>query len=174
MMNENAEKFMGEAIKQAKRAAAKGEVPVGAVIVRDGEIISRAYNTRETGKNALCHAEIKAIHRACRKLGGWRLPGCEMYVTMEPCPMCAGAIINARIVSVYYGAYDKKAGAFGTLFDMNTFGLNHKPQIVPGVLENECSALLSSFFFELRERRKREKKERNAEKSGQSEKMTEN
>ncbi|MBR6743700.1 MAG: tRNA adenosine(34) deaminase TadA [Clostridia bacterium] len=173
-MNENAEKFMREAIRQAKRAAAKGEVPVGAVIVRDGEIISRAYNTRETGKNALCHAEIKAIHRACRKLGGWRLPGCEMYVTMEPCPMCAGAIVNARIVSVYYGAYDKKAGAFGTLFDMNAFGLNHKPEIVAGVLEEECSALLSSFFFELRERRKREKKERNAEKEKQAKEMSEN
>ena len=172
-MDGNAEKFMREAIKQAKKAAAKGEVPVGAVIVRNGEIISRAYNTRETGKNALCHAEIKAIHRACKKLGGWRLPGCEMYVTMEPCPMCAGAIINARIVSVYYGAYDKKAGAFGTLFDMNTFGLNHKPQIVPGVLENECSALLSSFFFELRERRKREKKERNAEKANKTDELTE-
>ena len=156
-MNENAEKYMREAIKQAKRAAAKGEVPVGAVIVRDGEIIARAYNTRETGKNALCHAEIKAIHRACRKLGGWRLPGCEMYVTMEPCPMCAGAIVNARIVSVYYGAFDQKAGAFGTLFDMNTFGLNHKPEIFSGILEKECSELLSSFFFELRERRKREK-----------------
>jgi tRNA(adenine34) deaminase len=164
-MNENAEKFMREAIKQAKRAAAKGEVPVGAVIVRNGEIIARAYNTRETGKDALCHAEIKAIHRACRKLGGWRLPGCEMYVTMEPCPMCAGAIINSRIVSVYYGAYDKKAGAFGTLFDMNAFGLNHRPEIVSGVLEEDCAALLSSFFSELRERRKRKKLEERAEKS---------
>jgi tRNA(adenine34) deaminase len=164
-MNENAEKFMREAIKQAKRAAAKGEVPVGAVIVRNGEIIARAYNTRETGKNALCHAEIKAIHRACRKLGGWRLPGCEMYVTMEPCPMCAGAIINSRIVSVYSGAYDKKAGAFGTLFDMNAFGLNHRPEIVSGVLEEDCAALLSSFFSELRERRKRKKLEERAEKS---------
>ena len=156
-MNENAEKFMREAIKQAKKAAAKGEVPVGAVIVRNGEIIARAYNTRETGKNALCHAEIKAIHRACRKLGGWRLPGCELYVTLEPCPMCAGAIVNSRIVSVYYGACDKKAGAFGTLFDMNGFGLNHKPEVFAGVLGEECSALLSSFFFELREQRKREK-----------------
>ena len=172
-MNENAEKFMREAIKQAKKAAAKGEVPVGAVIVRNGEIVSRAYNTRETGKNALCHAEIKAIHRACRKLGGWRLPGCEMYVTMEPCPMCAGAIVNSRIEKVYYGAYDKKAGAFGTLFDMNTFGLNHKPEIVSGLLESECAALLSSFFFELRERRKREKKERNAEKANKTDELTE-
>ena len=172
-MNENAEKFMREAIKQAKKAAAKGEVPVGAVIVRNGEIISRAYNTRETGKNALCHAEVKAIHRACKKLGGWRLPGCEMYVTMEPCPMCAGAIINARIVSVYYGAYDQKAGAFGTLFDMNTFGLNHKPEIVSGVLEKECSELLSSFFFELRERRKRKKAEEKALKDQNDDRMIE-
>ena len=167
-MNENAEKFMREAIKQAKKAAAKGEVPVGAVIVRNGEIISRAYNTRETGKNALCHAEIKAIHRACKKLGGWRLPGWEMYVTMEPCPMCAGAIINSRIVAVYYGAYDQKAGAFGTLFDMNTFGLNHKPEIFSGVMAEECAALLSSFFSDLRERRKREKAERKAEKTDET------
>ena len=157
-MNENAEKYMREAIKQAKRAAAKGEVPVGAVIVRNGEIISRAYNTRETGKNALCHAEIKAIHRACRKLGGWRLPGCELYVTLEPCPMCAGAIVNSRIEAVYYGAYDQKAGAFGTLFDMNSFGLNHKPQIYAGIMEKECASLLSSFFVALRERRKNQKR----------------
>ena len=157
-MNENAEKFMKEAIKQAKKAAAKGEVPVGAVIVRNGEIISRSYNTRETGKNALCHAEIKAIHKACKKLGGWRLPGCELYVTLEPCPMCAGAIVNARIETVYYGAYDKKAGAFGTLFDMNAFGLNHKPQIYAGLMETECATLLSSFFAELRERRKNQKR----------------
>ncbi len=153
-MNENAEKYMRAAIAQAKRAASKGEVPVGAVIVRNGEIIARAYNTRETGKNALCHAEIKAIHKACKKLGGWRLPECELYVTLEPCPMCAGAIVNSRIVSVYYGAYDKKAGAFGTLFDMNAFGLNHKPEIVSGVLEEECASLLSSFFAELRQHRK--------------------
>ncbi len=156
-MNENAEKYMKAAIAQAKRAAAKGEVPVGAVIVRDGEIIARAYNTRETDKNALCHAEIKAIRKACKKLGGWRLTRCEMYVTLEPCPMCAGAIVNSRIVSVVYGASDKKAGAFGTLFDMNDFGLNHKPEIVGGVMEEECAALLSDFFASLRERRKNEK-----------------
>lgn len=156
-MNENAEKYMKAALSQAKRAAAKGEVPVGAVIVRDGEIIARAYNTRETDKNALCHAEIKAIRKACKKLGGWRLTRCEMYVTLEPCPMCAGAIVNSRIVSVIYGASDKKAGAFGTLFDMNTFGLNHKPEIVGGVMEEECAALLSDFFAVLRERRKNEK-----------------
>ena len=164
-MNENAEKYMREALKQARLAAKKGEVPVGAVIVRDGEIIARAYNTRETGKDALCHAEIKAIHRACRKLGGWRLPRCELYVTLEPCPMCAGAIINSRIVSVYYGAHDKKAGAFGTLFDMNDFGLNHKPEIYAGILEEECSEMLSSFFAELRKRRKNTSSEKNDEKN---------
>ena len=164
-MNDNAEKYMREAIKQAKLAATKGEVPVGAVIVRDGEIIARAYNTRETGKNALCHAEIKAIHRACRKLGGWRLPRCELYVTLEPCPMCAGAIINSRIVSVYYGAYDQKAGAFGTCFDMNGFGLNHKPEIYAGVLQEECAGLLSSFFAELRKRRKSEALSKKQEKN---------
>ena len=164
-MNENAEKYMREAMKQAKLAANKGEVPVGAVIVRDGEIIARAYNTRETGKDALCHAEIKAIHRACRKLGGWRLPGCELYVTLEPCPMCAGAIINSRIVSVYYGAYDKKAGAFGTLFDMNTFGLNHKPEIYAGILEKECADMLSAFFSELRQKRKLLSQTKNQEKN---------
>ena len=164
-MNENAEKYMREAIKQAKLAARKGEVPVGAVIVRDGEIIARAYNTRETGKHALCHAEIKAIHRACRKLGGWRLPGCELYVTLEPCPMCAGAIVNARIVSVYYGAYDKKAGAFGTLFDMNGFGLNHKPEIHPGILEEDFAGLLSSFFADLRKKQKLRAISKNQEKN---------
>ncbi len=151
------EKYMKAAIKQAKLAAKKGEVPVGAVIVRDGEIIARAYNTRETDKNALCHAEIKAIRKACKKLGGWRLTRCELYVTLEPCPMCAGAIVNSRIVSVYYGASDEKAGAFGTRFDMNEMGLNHKPQIVAGVLREECASLLSDFFAELRKRKKEKK-----------------
>ena len=151
------ERFMKAAIAQAKLAAKKGEVPVGAVIVRDGEIIARAYNTRETDKNALCHAEIKAIRKACKKLGGWRLTRCELYVTLEPCPMCAGAIVNSRIVSVYYGASDQKAGAFGTRFDMNTMGLNHKPEIVGGVMEDACAKLLSDFFAELRKRKKLEK-----------------
>lgn len=157
------ERFMKAALSQAKLAAKKGEVPVGAVIVRDGEIIARAYNTRETDKNALCHAEIKAIRKACKKLGGWRLTRCELYVTLEPCPMCAGAIVNSRIVSVYYGASDKKAGAFGTLFDMNTMGLNHKPEIIGGVMEKECAGLLSDFFSELRKRKKTEKIAQKAE-----------
>lgn len=157
------ERFMKAALSQAKLAAKKGEVPVGAVIVRDGEVIARAYNTRETDKNALCHAEIKAIRKACKKLGGWRLTRCELYVTLEPCPMCAGAIVNSRIVSVYYGASDKKAGAFGTLFDMNTMGLNHKPEIIGGVMEKECAGLLSDFFSELRKRKKTEKIAQKAE-----------
>ncbi len=151
------ERFMKAAIAQARLAAKKGEVPVGAVIVRDGEIIARAYNTRETEKNALCHAEVKAIRKACEKLGGWRLTRCELYVTLEPCPMCAGAIINSRIVSVYYGAPDEKAGAFGTRFDMNEMGLNHKPHVTGGVMEADCAKLLSDFFIALRARKKAEK-----------------
>ena len=165
METRNDEFYMRRAIELALMAQEVDEVPVGAVAVRDGEIIAEAYNTRETGKNALCHAEIKAIHRACRKLGGWRLPGCELYVTLEPCPMCAGAIVNSRIVSVYYGAYDKKAGAFGTLFDMNDFGLNHKPEIYAGILEKECADMLSAFFSELRQKRKLLPRTKNQEKN---------
>ena len=118
------EKFMKEALKQAKKAASIGETPIGAVIVRDGEIIARGYNKRETKKNALLHAEIIAINKACKKLGGWRLPRCEMYVTLEPCPMCAGAIINSRIENLYFGAYDKKSGCAGSV--INLFVLSRK------------------------------------------------
>ena len=149
-MNQNPERYMAAAIAQAKCAARCGEVPVGAVIVKDGKILARAYNTRETRKNALHHAELKVIGRACEKLGGWRLPGCELYVTLEPCPMCAGAIVNARIEKVWFGAWDPKAGAFGSLFDINTCGLNHRPAVEGGVLESDCAALLSNFFLELR------------------------
>ena len=151
--------YMRQALALAEQAANMGEVPVGALVVDNasGEVISSAYNLRETNKSSTAHAEILAIEEACRKRGGWRLGGCTLYVTLEPCPMCAGAIVNSRIVSVVYGASDKKAGAFGTLFDMNTFGLNHKPQIVGGVMERECAALLSDFFAVLRERRKNEK-----------------
>lgn len=138
--------YMREAIAEAKKAAAIDEVPVGAVIVRDGEIIARAYNTRESDKNALRHAEISAIDLACGKLGGWRLPRCELYVTLEPCPMCAGAIVNSRIERVIYGAKDAKAGAFGSVLDLNAYPLNHKVEIVPGVLREECAALLGEFF----------------------------
>ena len=151
-MNENAEKFMREAIKQAKRAAAKGEVPVGAVIVHKGEIIATAFNTRESSKCATHHAEILCIERACAALGGWRLPECTMYVTMEPCCMCAGAIVNARIDRVVYGARDFRFGAMGSLFDVTSFGLNHTPEVTSGVLGEECASVLTSYF-----RRKRVK-----------------
>lgn len=145
------EKFMREAIKQAKKAAAIGEAPIGAVIVRDGAVIARGYNKRETKKNALLHAEIIAIDKACKKLGGWRLPGCEMYVTLEPCPMCSGAIINSRIEKVYFGAFDKKAGCCGSAADLFAEGMfNHRPEIYGGIMEKECSELLTKFFKDLR------------------------
>lgn len=149
------QKFMSEALKQAKRAAAIGETPIGAVIVRNGRIIARGYNKRETKKNALLHAEIIAVDRACKKLGGWRLPGCDMYVTLEPCPMCAGAIVNARIENVYFGAYDYKSGCAGSKTDLFAPGLfNHDVRVTGGVMEEECSALLSDFFRTLRNKKK--------------------
>lgn len=144
--------YMSLALEEAKKAAALGEVPVGAVAVWEGEVVATAYNTRETGKNALHHAEIKAIDLACANLKGWRLHKCDLYVTLEPCPMCAGAIVNARIKRVVFGASDKKAGAFGSVFNMNDLPLNHKPEIVRGILETECSELLSVFFTDLREK----------------------
>lgn len=148
------EKFMREAIRQAKKAAAIGETPIGAVIVRNGEIISRGYNKRETRKNALLHAECIAIDKACRKLGGWRLPGCELYVTLEPCPMCAGAILNSRIEKVYFGAYDVKSGCAGSainLFDKNL--CNYSLDAGGGILEEECAELMRTFFRELRSKK---------------------
>lgn len=139
--------YMKLAIDAAREAGERGEVPVGAVIVRYGtDVVSVEYNLRETGKNALYHAEIRAIDSACKKLGGWRLPECTMYVTLEPCPMCAGAIINSRIDRVVFGAYDRRAGAMGSVFDINTFGLNHKCETAGGVMEEECAALLKDFF----------------------------
>ena len=144
------EGFMKEALELAKEAAAEGEVPVGCVITRNGEIVGRGRNRREQDKNALGHAEIEAIHDACKNLGGWRLWECTLYVTLEPCPMCAGAIINARIPRVVYGASDKKCGAVRsvcTLFDM---AFNHHPQVESGVLEEEAAQLLSEFFQNLR------------------------
>ena len=138
--------YMSEALHEACLAAEIDEVPVGAVIVRDGNIIARAHNLRETEKNALCHSETLCGDRACRALGGWRLPGCTLYVTMEPCPMCAGAIVNSRIERVVFGAFDYRAGAFGSVLDLNAYPLNHKPEIVGGVMEEECRSLLQSFF----------------------------
>lgn len=145
--------FMQKAIELAKASASEGEVPVGAVIVKDGEIVGKGRNRREIGKNALYHAEIEAIDNACKKLGGWRLWQCDLYVTLEPCPMCAGAIINSRIKNVYFGAYDKKAGSFGSVADFNTLPYNHKPQIYGGIMEEECASLLSDFFKKLRDKK---------------------
>lgn len=150
------EKFMKEAIKQAQKAAALDETPIGAVVVKDGKIISRAYNKREIKKNSLCHAELSAINKACRKLGGWRLCDCEIYVTLEPCPMCAGAIIQSRIKKIVFGAYDLKAGCAGSKVNLFKSGLfNHNVEVVGGVMEKECGALLSNFFCELRKRKNR-------------------
>ena len=145
--------FMQKAIELAKASASEGEVPVGAVVVKDGEVGGKGRNRREIGKNALYHAEIEAIDNACKKLGGWRLWQCDLYVTLEPCPMCAGAIINSRIKNVYFGAYDKKAGSFGSVADFNTLPYNHKPQIYGGIMEEECASLLSDFFKKLRDKK---------------------
>ena len=138
--------FMEEAINLALEAAERDEVPVGAICVRDGKIISMASNTREESKCATHHAEILAIEAACRALGGWRLPGVTLYVTMEPCVMCGGAIINSRIERVVYGAKDHRFGAFGSALDINEAGLNHKPEVVGGVLGDRCAEILSSYF----------------------------
>lgn len=146
--------FMEEAISLALMAAEKDEVPVGAVAVRDGKIIARAYNTREESKCATHHAEILAIEEACRTLGGWRLPGVTLYVTMEPCVMCAGAIINSRIERVVYGAKDHRFGAFGSALDVCEAGLNHKPEVVGGVLGDRCADILSTYFKNKRKKPK--------------------
>ena len=152
MISEQDILFMQAAIEQAMLAAGEDEVPVGAVVVKDGEIISRGRNRRELGKNALYHAETEAIDLACKALGGWRLMGCTLYVTLEPCPMCAGAIINSRIERVVFGAYDKKAGSCGSVVNLFELPYNHKPELSGGVLEEECAELLSSFFKKLRKK----------------------
>ncbi len=148
------ELFMQQALLLAKKAADEGEVPVGALVVRDGVVIGQGRNRRELGKNALAHAEIEAIDMACRTLGGWRLSGCDLYVTLEPCPMCAGAIINARIDRVIQGATDPKAGSCGSLVDLFELPYNHRPVLVRGVLEQECRDVLRDFFRTLRRTRK--------------------
>lgn len=146
--------FMRIALDLAKESADEGEVPVGAVVVRDGEVVGTGRNRRELGKNALYHAELEAIDNACKRLGGWRLWQCDLYVTLEPCPMCAGAIINARIKRVVFGAADGKAGSFGSVADFNAIPYNHKPVVESGVLAEECAALLSDFFARLRDKKK--------------------
>ncbi|MBQ5347068.1 MAG: nucleoside deaminase [Ruminococcus sp.] len=145
--------FMKEALKQAKIAFELGEVPVGAVITKGDEIISTAYNRRETGKNALFHAETEAIYKACEKLGGWRLWECSLYVTLEPCPMCAGAIVNARIPKVYFGASDFKNGACGSYINLLDTAYNFRPEVTGGILGDECTALIKEFFIKLRNSR---------------------
>lgn len=144
------EKFMNEALKEAQKARQELEVPIGAVIVFENEIISRGRNKRETSKNALLHAEIEAIDKACKKLGRWRLNGCTLYVTLEPCPMCSGAIINSRISRLVYGASDPKAGSCGSVINLFELPYNHIPQIEKGVLSQNCSKILSDFFKSLR------------------------
>ena len=147
------EAFMRHALALARKAEALDEVPVGAVAVKDGVIIGEGYNTRETGKCALDHAEMHAISEACKALGGWRLPGVTLYVTMEPCCMCAGAVVNARIPRVVYGTPDLRFGAFGSLFDLSAMAVNHRPTVVGGLLLEECRGMLQGYF-----KRKREKK----------------
>ena len=142
--------LMDEALALAREAAAEGEVPVGCVIARRGEIVGRGRNRRETGKSALGHAEIEAISEACKTLGGWRLWECTLYVTLEPCPMCAGAIVNARIPRVVYGASDAKCGACGSVCDLFSMDFNHHPQMTKGIREEEAAALLTEFFRNLR------------------------
>ena len=155
------EKFMKEAIKQAKKAYALDETPIGCVIVHDGKIIGRGYNRRNTDKNTLAHAEIAAIRKASKKLGDWRLEECTMYVTLEPCQMCSGAIVQSRMTRVVVGCMNPKAGCAGSvlnLLQMEEF--NHQVDLTIGVLEEECSQLMKQFFRELRERKKREKLEK--------------
>lgn len=148
------EQYMRLALEEAKAAADIGEIPVGAVVVCGGRVIASAHNERENGGSALCHAEHEAIRLACEALGGWRLGGCTLYVTLEPCPMCAGAAINARIPRIVYGAKDPAAGAFGSVINLNEYPLGYKPKLTRGVLEEECAALLRDFFARVRRSKK--------------------
>ena len=142
--------YMEQALALARQAAREGEVPVGCVIVRKGEIVGRGRNRRETDKSALAHAELEAIAQANQALGGWRLWDCTLYVTLEPCPMCAGAIVNARLPRVVYGAADSKCGAVRSVCGLFDMRFNHHPEVESGVLEEECAALLTEFFRKLR------------------------
>lgn len=146
--------YMRQALALADQAALRGEVPVGAVVVFEGEVIAEAFNERETQPSALAHAELTAIARACERLGRWRLSGCTLYVTLEPCVMCAGALVQSRVDRVVYGARDPKAGAVESLYQvLSDVRLNHRPEVCAGVLAEECGAILSSFFRERRQRR---------------------
>ena len=155
---EDKDKYMKEAIKQAKKAYALEEVPIGCVIVYEGKIIGRGYNRRMTDKTALAHAELTAIKKACKRIGDWRLDDCEMYVTLEPCQMCSGAIVQSRIKKVYIGCMNPKAGCAGSVMNMlQVPQFNHQVEMEKGVLEEECSKMLSDFFKELRKKQKVEK-----------------
>ena len=154
-MTDTDAKYMKEAIRQAKKAYAIGEVPIGCVIVRDGKIISRGYNRRTIDKNTLAHAELAAIKKASKKLDDWRLEGCTMYVTLEPCQMCAGALVQSRIDRVVVGCMNPKAGCAGSVLNLlQQDGLNHQVEVTKGVLAEECSGLMTSFFRELRKKKK--------------------
>lgn len=144
--------WMHQALLEAKKAAALGEIPVGAVIVQDEQVIARAHNRRELDQDAMAHAEVLCIQQACRVLNSWRLSGCTLYVTLEPCPMCSGAIINSRLDRVVYGAKDDKAGCAGSVADLFVMPFNHTPVIRSGILEEECAAVLSEFFETLRKK----------------------
>lgn len=159
-MNEN-EKFMNEALKEAKKAYNKEEIPVGAVIVKDGKVIARGYNLKETKINTIKHAEIIAIEKASKKLNSWRLEDCEMYVTLEPCSMCAGAIINSRIKKVYIGTMDEKTGACGSVLNLFEYNFNHKVEVENGILKDKCKELIQKFFKELRVKKKGNAYEKN-------------
>ncbi|SET72471.1 tRNA(adenine34) deaminase [Lacrimispora sphenoides] len=157
------EKYMRTAIKQAEKAGAIGEVPIGCIIVYEDKIIARGYNRRTIDKNVLSHAEINAIRKACRKIGDWRLEGCTMYVTLEPCPMCAGAIVQARIPRVVIGCMNAKAGCAGSVLDMlHEEGFNHQVETETGVLGEECSQMMKDFFRELRERNKKKQEDKSS------------
>ena len=161
------ERFMREAIRQARKAGARMEAPIGCVIVYEGKIIARGYNRRNTDKNTISHAEMNAIRKASKKLGDWRLEGCTMYITLEPCQMCAGAIVQARVSRVVIGSMNPKAGCAGSilnLLEMEQF--NHQVEVTRGVLQEECSQMLSGFFKELREIKKRQKRVLTEEKQG--------
>lgn len=149
------EKYMKAALELAALSASEGEVPVGAVVVCEGEIVGTGRNRREKGKNALYHAELEAIDNACKALGGWRLHKCDLYVTLEPCPMCTGAIINARIKNLIYGASDPKAGSAGSVVNLFDLPYNHKPEVIGGVMGEACSAILTDFFRSLREKKEK-------------------
>lgn len=151
---ESKEYFMEQALKEAQKAFKKDEVPVGAIIVKDNTIIARGHNLKESKKNTIKHAEIIAIEKASKKLEAWRLDNCDIYVTMEPCPMCMGAIINSRIKNIYFGVKDEKAGTCGSIVDLTKYKFNHIPYYEGGILEEKCKNILQVFFKELRKRKK--------------------